>query len=394
MKEKSKEMEKGITLIALVVTIVVLLILAGISINAVLGNNGLITRAKDAKDATKYASVRDEYDLYKASKDMDKLIGTSTTETFEQFITKLESNGTITSEDKTQIETEGKLTIGNYEIIFEQEITLGEVYTDDMIGQKITYSSNGQEDWIVFGKDASGNILITTELPIDNSYELVGSASNWLTYENDLHTACSGYGATVQGVNVTSRSITMEDINYVAGFTEPTFTEYTFGTTQDYDNNKVNYYYPSATGTDGWKQPTTENETTFTANWYGYYNSWDSGEYLYWGEDTDGSNIDATSLINTERCKYIWGGNTEETCYNEYLVASRSVGVYSVYADFYVAYVGSSEVYSSNYRLCSSDASEGYDRGDVGTCGVRPIVVLPSSLVVEENAAGLYDLAE
>lgn len=40
--------EKGVTIIALVVTIVVLLILAGISINAVLGNNGVIKQAKNA----------------------------------------------------------------------------------------------------------------------------------------------------------------------------------------------------------------------------------------------------------------------------------------------------------------------------------------------------------
>lgn len=37
---------KGITLVALVVTIVVLLILAGVSINLVLGENGLITQAQ------------------------------------------------------------------------------------------------------------------------------------------------------------------------------------------------------------------------------------------------------------------------------------------------------------------------------------------------------------
>ena len=37
--------QKGITLIALVVTIVVLLILAGVSINALFGNNGIISRA-------------------------------------------------------------------------------------------------------------------------------------------------------------------------------------------------------------------------------------------------------------------------------------------------------------------------------------------------------------
>ena len=38
--------EKGITLIALVITIVVLLILAGVSINMVLNNNGVISKSK------------------------------------------------------------------------------------------------------------------------------------------------------------------------------------------------------------------------------------------------------------------------------------------------------------------------------------------------------------
>lgn len=44
--------KKGITLVALVVTIVVLLILAGISVNLVLGNDGLIERAKEAREKT------------------------------------------------------------------------------------------------------------------------------------------------------------------------------------------------------------------------------------------------------------------------------------------------------------------------------------------------------
>ena len=55
---KTKEM-KGITLVALVVTIVVLLILAGVSINLVLGNNGIIAKAKDAETKSAEASEND-----------------------------------------------------------------------------------------------------------------------------------------------------------------------------------------------------------------------------------------------------------------------------------------------------------------------------------------------
>ena len=50
---------KGITLVALVVTIVVLLILAGVSINLVLGNNGIIAKAKDAETKSAEAGQND-----------------------------------------------------------------------------------------------------------------------------------------------------------------------------------------------------------------------------------------------------------------------------------------------------------------------------------------------
>ena len=50
---------KGITLVALVVTIVVLLILAGVSINLVLGDNGIIAKAKEAQRKSAEASQND-----------------------------------------------------------------------------------------------------------------------------------------------------------------------------------------------------------------------------------------------------------------------------------------------------------------------------------------------
>ena len=54
-----KNTEKGITLIALVVTIVVLLILAGISIAMLTGENGVISQARNAKEATDQAKVEE-----------------------------------------------------------------------------------------------------------------------------------------------------------------------------------------------------------------------------------------------------------------------------------------------------------------------------------------------
>ena len=51
-KRKMCMENRGITLIALVITIIVLLILAGITIAALSGDNGILTRAKEAKEKT------------------------------------------------------------------------------------------------------------------------------------------------------------------------------------------------------------------------------------------------------------------------------------------------------------------------------------------------------
>ena len=56
---KQKNKESGITLVALVVTIIVLIILAGVSIAMLVGENGIITQAQRAKQETEQAQ-RDE----------------------------------------------------------------------------------------------------------------------------------------------------------------------------------------------------------------------------------------------------------------------------------------------------------------------------------------------
>ena len=57
--ERNYSKQNGITLIALVVTIVVLLILAGVSINAIFSENGIIKRAKDAQNKMDEATQND-----------------------------------------------------------------------------------------------------------------------------------------------------------------------------------------------------------------------------------------------------------------------------------------------------------------------------------------------
>ena len=55
--------EKGITLVALVVTIIVLLILAGITISVALNNGGILGRAEKAKEETEIAAIKDYISL-------------------------------------------------------------------------------------------------------------------------------------------------------------------------------------------------------------------------------------------------------------------------------------------------------------------------------------------
>ena len=86
LKKKEKQHivvnEKAITLIALVVTIVILLILAGVTITMTLGQNGLFTRAREGAAAYNESEVRDDlsmlitqYTWDKASEKTDKSLG-------------------------------------------------------------------------------------------------------------------------------------------------------------------------------------------------------------------------------------------------------------------------------------------------------------------------------
>ena len=66
-----KTRNKGITLIALVVTIVVLLILAGVSISMLTGDDGIITKSKEARISTELSGYKEELELYKSEKYME-----------------------------------------------------------------------------------------------------------------------------------------------------------------------------------------------------------------------------------------------------------------------------------------------------------------------------------
>ena len=82
--KKMKKNELGITLIALVVTIVVLLILAGVSISLVLGENGIINKAKEAGEKYGEAYENEQAELNK----VDEWLEENTGSPYKPMITK------------------------------------------------------------------------------------------------------------------------------------------------------------------------------------------------------------------------------------------------------------------------------------------------------------------
>ena len=94
---------KGITLVALVITIIILLILAGISISA-LTNQGLLKNAKEAKNRTEAAQKEEQDLLNQYEGELNKYIGNSKEEskglTVEEAIKK---NGALSTTDNTEL---------------------------------------------------------------------------------------------------------------------------------------------------------------------------------------------------------------------------------------------------------------------------------------------------
>ena len=98
MNQKLKN-KRAITLIALVVTIVVLLILAGVSISLILDNNGIIQKSKDAKREYGQARANEQADLDKVDSWIDNVLNAPDVvepENIDDWIYTEEDDGTIT----------------------------------------------------------------------------------------------------------------------------------------------------------------------------------------------------------------------------------------------------------------------------------------------------------
>lgn len=88
---------KGITLIALVITIVILMILAGISIGALTGDNGIINQTRDAKENTEIQEEREAVDISAVEASNKNRFGTITQENLQKALDNYVGNGETNS---------------------------------------------------------------------------------------------------------------------------------------------------------------------------------------------------------------------------------------------------------------------------------------------------------
>ena len=70
-----RQKQKGVTLIALVITIIVLIILVGVAINALVGENGIITQAQSAKEDTDKSQKEELGGLASLEQQIDEALG-------------------------------------------------------------------------------------------------------------------------------------------------------------------------------------------------------------------------------------------------------------------------------------------------------------------------------
>ena len=133
--------ENGITLIALVITLIVLLILAGVSIAMLTGEDGILTQAKKAKEETEQTKIDEEEKI----------------ENYEQYIEEATNGGTLMG--VTGSETENTIVYDRLEnkIVVPpgfKIINPGDNVEDGIIIEDVSYkdTKGSQFVWIPVGK--------------------------------------------------------------------------------------------------------------------------------------------------------------------------------------------------------------------------------------------------
>ena len=380
-----KKQSKGITLIALVITIIVLLILAGITINLTIGQRGILNRAEEAGRNYQEAAKREGEQLTNFLKETDDIIdglgGQSKPLPENALAKKVEIGDYVAYNPKAGVTDESKLS---YTSPVGTGSSHGNGYTDIPEGQTFTVEENTK--WRVLSKDeTTGEVVLISEAPM-HQFGMYG-AIGYLYFEQELNEICKIYGYG-KGAN-TSKTFTYETGDTVEGLTKGTITGSGARSITVEDINKITkydpnndeemkkqgygeaythtIYHPTKTTQNGKSTNATERTDKFTT-------------YIYQG---------SKYLIETESAIYkmLFGNNNNST----YLLASRGVTSASDVANFFGFYVRGGYVW--RYCLCGSDSNSLIEGGDA--LSVRPIVYLKSNIQTsEKDASGAWMISE
>ena len=202
MLNKALKRNKGITLIALVVTIIVLLILAGISINALTGQNGLLNRAVESKQKTEVAQIEEAIKVAV----MDAATQGLGTITDANLKTALNNAG-ISSDKISGDETKGwKVEVNEKKYQIDKSGNMKEalpMIENSTIpyypGSTFSYKEGDLDSGLVI-KDSSGNEYVWVEVPrtaevYPNAGVNISSFTDkdYTDIEADLHTYTNDY---------------------------------------------------------------------------------------------------------------------------------------------------------------------------------------------------------
>ena len=189
--EKIIKKQKGITLIALVITIIVLLILAGVSIAMLTGQNGILTQANNSKIKQSHGAVKEAISL--AYNEWQIEVNTGST-------TKLASTETVIINGE-----EGKSNAGTGETflqIIESKGYIKEGTTDVLNVEKLTGSKqalgNGETTDVYKIKEQDGNYILSYYDTENKEQQLwsvpvsTGSSGSNVSYNDELKTLKPG----------------------------------------------------------------------------------------------------------------------------------------------------------------------------------------------------------
>ena len=185
--------DTAITLVALVITIIVLLILAGVTLSMVMGENGIFGKANNASEQTKIANAKEiirtavlENEVYKNTGDVN---AKSDTELLDPVKEKLQQEGYTINDDNT-------ITIGKTTINIPDEIASASTGGNGSSGGNVTIANGdntqGTEAKTINGKKATySNPIIpagfkAVDSSIDNTIDSKASWTNGEGYKYGL----------------------------------------------------------------------------------------------------------------------------------------------------------------------------------------------------------------